>query len=172
MSAETLPVRPLEAESFAPFGDVIETRNAEHYPINNGTTERFHDLARLDTHDGNGRSIVSIFVGQPFTAPIGISMMERHPLGSQVFMPLTANPYLVVVAGETGEGGPASPAAFLATHDQGVNYAKGVWHHPLLSLNCMSRFLVIDREGEGQNLEERNYPGAGYIINSLPELPV
>lgn len=150
--------RPLTREAFAPFGDVIECEGARHFPINGGTTERFHDLARIEPGEG-GRAIVSIFRGQPRNFPLTISMMERHPLGSQAFVPLNGHAYLVLVA-EAGanDAVPGALHAFLAQGNQGVNYGIGVWHHPLLAMGEISDFLVIDRQGDGGNCDEIQLP--------------
>lgn len=142
---------PLTAAAFAPFGDVVET-GADPVMINNGTTERHHDLAKVDLLGQGAHPLINIFRGQPFTSPVEITMMERHPLGSQAFMPVGDRPYLVVVAPDEN-GAPGDPVAFLA-RKQGVNYRANVWHHPLISLETVSDFLVVDRGGEGVNLEE------------------
>ncbi len=142
---------PLTAAAFAPFGDVIEA-GTDPVMINNGTTERHHDLAIVDLLGKGARTLVNIFRGQPFQPPVEIKMMERHPLGSQAFMPLSDRPYLVVVAPDEN-GAPGAPVAFLA-QGQGVNYRADVWHHPLISLEAVSDFLVVDRGGDGINLEE------------------
>jgi ureidoglycolate lyase len=148
-----LLVEPLTREAFRPFGDVIGTEGARHFPINDGTAERYHDLARLDLSAGGGRPILSLFRAQPRRFPLRLTIIERHPLGSQAFMPLASRPYLVVVA-PPGEAPPASDLrAFAVTQGEGVNYAPGVWHHPLLALEKESDFLVIDREGPGDNCE-------------------
>ena len=149
-----LPVRALSAQAFAPFGEVLACEGARHYPINEGTTERYDDLARIDAGP-QGRVVVSIFRGQPRPFPLPITMMERHPLGSQTFMPLRDTPYLVVVAEPgTPPSAPGRLHAFLARGDQGVNYAPGVWHHPLIALDQVSDFLVIDRRGAGRDCDE------------------
>lgn len=154
----TLRPRPLTPEAFRPFGEVIQCAGADHFPINGGNTERFHDLARIDPGPG-GRAIVSIFRGQPRAFPFPIAMVERHPLGSQAFVPLGGRPYLVVVAETSGdEGTPGALHAFVAQGDQGVNYGPGVWHHPLLALGEVSDFLVIDRQGAGPNCDEVMLP--------------
>jgi ureidoglycolate lyase len=155
-----LRVEPLDAAAFAPFGDVIAASNARRrYPINDGTTERFHDLAHIDVLDG-GRAVLSVFRAEPRTFPIRIAMLERHPLGSQAFVPLDpALRYLVVVA----TAADATPRAFLACNGQGVNYAPGTWHHPLLALDRESDFLVIDREGDGHNCDELRLASAWHI---------
>src|SRR5699024_6104509 len=108
------------------------------------STERYHDLAKLDP-GADGKIIVSIFRGQARSLPIKISMMERHPLGSQAFIPMGTEPYLVVVARPETKPTIADLEVFYCTSEQGVNYAKGVWHHPLLALNQTSDFLIIDR---------------------------
>ncbi|MBS1210174.1 MAG: ureidoglycolate hydrolase [Proteobacteria bacterium] len=149
-----LSVEPLTHAAFQPFGEVIEASEAvPHYLINAGNTERYHDLTRLDPGP-DGKLIASIFRGQPRALPFTVAMMERHPLGSQTFMPLSGRPYLVVVAAP----GPAPTTtglhAFLAQGHQGITYAKGVWHHPLLALTAVSDFLVLDRSGPGPNCDE------------------
>lgn len=146
---------PLTAAAFAPFGDVIET-GADPVMINNGTTERHHDLAKVDLIGQGAHTLINIFRGQPFTLPVEIRMMERHPLGSQAFMPLSDRPYLVVVALDEN-GSPGEPVAFLA-ESRGVNYRANVWHHPLISLEAVSDFLVVDRGGNGVNLVEADIP--------------
>ncbi len=161
--ARKISVRPLSKAAFAGFGDVIETRGVKQLLINAGTTTRFHDLAAIDVTDQDGRPIISIFRGQPFAFPVEITMMERHPLGSQVFFPLANRPFLVVVAPDE-DGRPGTPLAFLAAGDQGVNYAKNTWHHPLLALDAVSDFLVVDRGGASDNLEAFNYPGKTFAI--------
>lgn len=150
---------PLSAEAFAPFGDVIETKGAEILSINEGTTQRFHDLAAVETGDG-GHTLISIFRGQPRAQPIAIKMMENHPLGSQAFVPMTPASYLVVVAPAGPAPGTDDLAAFSAAGDQGVNYRAGVWHHPLLVLKADHDFVVIDRGGAGNNLEEYRFSDA------------
>jgi ureidoglycolate lyase len=154
-------LQPLTRNDFAPFGDVISVAGAHHYPINVGTTERYHDLARLEAIGPSARQLISIFRGQPRNLPMQIAMMERHPLGSQAFFPLQAEPWIVVVAPDES-GKPGTPVAFRVEPDEGglrgVNYRRNVWHHALIALEKASDFLVVDRGGEGNNLEEYSYP--------------
>jgi ureidoglycolate lyase len=156
MTLETplrLTIEPLTRDAFAPFGDVIQADDAaRHFPINDGNTERYHDLARIDP-GADGRAIVSIFRGQPRAMPFTVSMMERHPKGSQAFVPLSGRPYLVVVADRDSTPAVDDLRVFLCRGDQGVNYARGVWHHPLLALDEVSDFLIIDRAGPGDNCD-------------------
>jgi ureidoglycolate lyase len=155
MSARIARVESLTREAFAPFGDVIEASDAvRHFPINGGTTERYHDLANIEV-DAAGRAIVSLFRAQPRALPFTVTMLERHPLGSQAFMPLNGRPYLVAVAARGESFGASDVRVFLARGDQGVNYAAGVWHHPLLALGEPGDFLVVDRAGPGANCDER-----------------
>ncbi|HXH01935.1 MAG TPA: ureidoglycolate lyase [Candidatus Competibacteraceae bacterium] len=150
-----LCTEPLTREAFAPFGDVIETEGRDAFLINWGRTQRFHDLARVEIEGPDARPLINIFRSQPWALPVEIRMLERHPLGSQAFMPLSEEPFLVVVAppGETFSA--ADIRAFLTNGRQGVNYARGTWHHPVLALNRMSDFLVVDRGGPGHNCDER-----------------
>ncbi|MEM6850364.1 MAG: ureidoglycolate lyase [Pseudomonadota bacterium] len=146
--------QPLTQAAFAPFGDVISVETAEtRMGINQGHCVRHHDLAAIDASEADGRAGVSIFRAQPIPPPVPITMMERHPLASQAFMPLSGRDYLVVVA-PAGPLDAAAIRAFRARGDQGVNYARGVWHHFLLALDAPSDFLVIDRIGSGDNLDE------------------
>ncbi|WP_430473999.1 ureidoglycolate lyase [Thalassospira lucentensis] len=154
-----LSVEHLTPDAFAPFGEVISIATArDSYPINLGTTTRFHDISRVDVADGDGAPIISIFRGTPRPKPIEIKMMERHPLGSQAFMPLSAQRFLIVVAAGTDTPKPEDLRAFLSDGTQGVTYAKNVWHHPLLVLEEDSDFLIVDRSGPGENLNEIDLP--------------
>ncbi|WP_322029877.1 ureidoglycolate lyase [Paraburkholderia sp. J76] len=157
LTRATLAVEPLTREAFAPFGDVIELAGAKQIPINLGTTIRFHDLAKVDVTDESGRTLVNLFRGQPRELPFEVKMLERHPLGSQAFVPLNDKPYLVVVA-PAGDLDVTQIRAFVSRGWQGVNYAKGVWHHPLIALDEVSDFIVVDRGGEGLNLNEQDLP--------------
>jgi len=143
-----MKIEALTKAGFAPFGEVIEIDGAQHYPINQGYAERFNDLASVDAEAVN----VSIIIANPRPKPIAITLMERHPLGSQIFYPLQDRPWLVLVCGDPKDRN--SFRAFSATGRQGVNYARNTWHHPLLVLEAESRFLVVDRKGPGANLEE------------------
>lgn len=151
----TLTIEPLTREAFAPFGDVIELAGAKQIPINLGTTIRYHDLAKVDVSDEGGRTLVNLFRGQPRELPFEVKMLERHPLGSQAFVPLYDKPYLVVVA-PAGDLDVTQIRAFVSRGWQGVNYAKGVWHHPLIALDEVSDFIVVDRGGDGLNLNEQD----------------
>ena len=138
---------PLSAEAFTPFGKVIEADPTKAVEINSGFTTRYHALAKVAV--GEGAAILSLFHGQP--RPLEIDMLERHPLGSQAFMPLEGRKWLSVVA-ETPDVDACR--AFICNGDQGVQYNAGTWHFPLLVLEQPQRFLVVDRIGEGDNLEE------------------
>jgi ureidoglycolate lyase len=143
---------PLTKAGFASFGDVIEIGGAARSSINQGFAERFNDLARLDVAAEGGSVNVSIVFANPRPMPIAIKLMERHPLGSQIFYPLQDRPWLVLVCADPGDE--SSFRAFTASGRQGVNYARNTWHHPLLVLDADSRFLVVDRKGAGNNMEE------------------
>jgi len=151
---KALVIEPLTRSAFAPFGDVVELEGARQIPINLGTTMRYHDLAHIDVADAGGRPLVNVFRGEPRRLPFEVTMLERHPLGSQAFIPLSDRPYLVVVA-PAGVLDDDKIRAFVTRGWQGVNYAKGVWHHPLIALEVQSDFIVIDRGGEGHNCDER-----------------
>lgn len=147
-----LHVEPLTRAAFAPFGEVIEVDSASaRYVVNDGTAIRFHDLVTIDTARDNGQPVVSIFRAQPRVLPFAVSLLERHPLGSQAFVPMSPEVSFVVVVAADPD---TPPRAFLAGHGQGINYHRGTWHHPLIALERVSDFLVIDRGGEGDNCDE------------------
>ncbi len=153
----TITPDPLTSDAFSAFGDVIATGSGENRSINDGNTTRYHDLASLDLTEANGRPTVNIFRSNPLPQPLQLTMMERHPLSSQAFYPLSNSAYLVVVA-PAGEFQPDAIRAFIAQGDQGVNYHRGVWHHYSLALGQTSDFLVIDRDGPGENCDEVTLP--------------
>jgi len=149
----TITIEPLTREAFAPFGQVISIEGSDHYLINGGKTERYNDLARVELGGAHARPLISIFRGQPYALPLDLKMVERHPFGSQAFFPLSERPFLVVVATDHA-GIPGTPRAFLTAPGQGVNIAMNTWHGVLTPLGEVSDFLVVDRGGDGNNLEE------------------
>jgi ureidoglycolate lyase len=149
-----LQPEPLTREAFAPFGDVIEARDRDHFTINQGFAERFSDLAKIDTTLEGGATTISIARGAPLPLPITLKLVERHPLGSQIFFPLQDKDWLIVVADAKNQPTPQSLRAFRASGRQGINFARNAWHHPLLMPSPSGEFLIIDRTGPGNNLEE------------------
>jgi len=158
----TILAQPLTRAGFAAFGDVLDTETDSHYPINAGLTERFHALARPQAIGPEGHVLINIFKAKGYRFPLQLAMVERHPLGSQAFMPLQGRPYLVAVA-PAGDFDAARVRVFRAAAHQGVNYAKGTWHHFLLAQEAESDFLVVDREGPGENLDEVELGEADWI---------
>lgn len=166
----TIVIEPLDRERFAPFGQVIETAGAHHFPINAGMTERYHDLARIELGGPHARPLISIFRGQPYPLPLTLELMERHPLGSQAFYPLGNRPFLVIVAPDDHDI-PARPRAFLTAPGQGVNIAMNTWHGVLTPLEAASDFLVVDRGGDGNNLQEYSFPEPYRVVIGSRPLP-
>lgn len=150
-----IAIEPISAEAFAPFGDLIEAAGAPDRIINQGLCGRFHDRAKLDFGAvTNGRAGVSLFRAEPRALPLRLEMMERHPEGSQTFVPMSLDAFLVVVAPDAG-GAPGRPRAFRTAPGQAVNIHRGAWHGVLTPLAPPGLFAVIDRIGDGANLEER-----------------
>ncbi len=146
-----LKIAPLTAKKFALFGDVIEADGAPDKFINQGLCGRHHDLAQLEFI--SGQAGVSVFDAQPRKLPYVLEMVERHPSGSQTFLPMTQHPFLVIVAPDE-QGKPGLPQAFLTQAGQGINYHRNTWHGVLTPLHAPGLFAVVDRIGEGPNLEE------------------
>ncbi|POO58142.1 ureidoglycolate lyase [Agrobacterium rosae] len=164
---EFLEILPLTRQAFAPFGDVIEADPASMRIINGGNTERYHALGSPDVTGEGARVVMNLFRGKARQFPYDVDMMERHPLGSQSFTPLSGKPFLVVVSDDE-HGKPGKPKVFLARADQGVNYHRNVWHHPLMAIGSTSDFLVVDRDGPGNNLEEFFFNQPYFISEPTP----
>jgi ureidoglycolate lyase len=149
-----ITVQPLTREAFAPFGQVLDAEGWENrYLINNGKCERCHDIATAEATGTDARTILSIFKGTPYSFPLKLTMVERHPFGSQAFMPLSPRPFVVIVAPDTPDG-PGEPQAFITRPGQGVNYPANLWHGVLTPIREQQDFLVVDRAGFEKNLEE------------------
>lgn len=149
-----LNAQPLTPEDFAPFGDVIDSRVADYFPINAGRTRRYHDLARIEILRDGAIPLLSLMVSQPVTTPLELGFLERHPLGSQAFVPIDGARFLVVVAPAGEAIDPTEVRAFVTDGRQGVNYRAGVWHAVQSVLDRAGEFVVIDRGGPGNNCDE------------------
>lgn len=147
----TLRPLPLTAEAFAPFGDVLEAAG-DFRLINAGLCQRHHDRAKLD-FGPDARAGISIFKAELRTLPYEFDLIERHPEGSQAFLPMSADPFLVIVAA----GPTATPQAFLTNGAQGINLHRGTWHGVLTPLHGPGLFAVVDRIGMTPNLEEHRF---------------
>ena len=156
MTERVIRAEPLTSEAFAPFGAVIEARGEPSFQINQGMCDRFHDLARVEIADAEGAPGISIGWGRPYTLPLELRMVERHPKGSQAWIPMEGDPFLVVVAPDA-DGVPGRPQAFLTSQGQGVNYRCGTWHGVLTPLVRPQHFLIVDRVGPGTNLAEHHF---------------
>lgn len=153
METLTLTAQPLTAAAFAPYGDVIEADGSAQ-AMNQGFGQRYQDLARIEVDAQGGRPAVSIVACIPEQVPVSLRLMERHPLGSQIFVPLDGQRYLVVVAPAGDAPEPADLRAFVAGGRQGVNYHRGTWHHPMIALDGSCRFIEFHRAGPGPNCDE------------------
>ncbi|MBO0346208.1 ureidoglycolate lyase [Roseibium sp. CAU 1637] len=151
--SQSIKTEPLTAEAFAPYGEVLQVAGEPDKLINQGLCGRYHDLAGLDFIGDGARAGISIFRSQKRQLPYRLEMLERHPLGSQAFLPMTHQPFLVIAAPDDG-GKPGRPRAFLTELGQGINFARNVWHGVLTPLSDPGLFAVVDRIGDGDNLEE------------------
>jgi ureidoglycolate lyase len=152
--------RPISKENFSKFGDIITTKDIKPIDINNGYAKRYDGVANLNTSNENGETTISIFSALKREFPMKIDMMEKHPLGSQAFIPMKETTFLCFVAPESQKPDLTKIESFIIHRGIGINYKPGIWHFPLISTEDMN-FLVIDRKGSGdnlviENLEENN----------------
>lgn len=159
MKVTKLIARPLEKEAFAQFGDVIEIDQATHFPINDGGVERYHDLAKIDVDFQNGgRPIVSYFkTNRASKLPHSFNLVERHPKGSQAFIPMFEAPVILVVGPRGDALNSNALKAFVTNGKQGFNFHAGVWHMPFISDKQGRLCLVVDRAGQGNNCDELKF---------------
>ena len=148
------PVK-ISKENFTNYGDLISTNNVKPIDINNGYAKRFDNLADINTSKDQGKTIVSIFSALKRNFPMKIDMMEKHPLGSQAFIPMKETTFLAFVAPQNNKPEIEKVESFIIPPGIGINYKPGIWHFPLISTENMN-FLVVDRQGPGNNLVIEN----------------
>ena len=153
-----ITIKPIKItkKNFSKFGELIDTKKRKPIIINNGYAKRFHDLGKINTSSKTGNPTISIFSAKKRSFPMKIDMMEKHPLGSQAFMPMKETTFLVFVAPKGKKPDINKIKSFIVPKQTGVNYKPGIWHFPLISINNMN-FLVIDRKGKGNNLIIHNF---------------
>ena len=151
MTQLTIKPKPITKENFKKFGDMITTTDIKPIEINNGYAKRYDGIANLNTQKKNGESTLSIFSALKRSFPMKIDMMEKHPLGSQAFIPMDDTKFLVFVAPKGDKPDINKIKSFVVPKQTGVNYNPGIWHFPLISMKNMN-FLVVDRKGKGNNL--------------------
>lgn len=154
----TLTATPLTAQAFAPYGEVLEA-TGDFRLINDGWCQRHHDRAGLD-FGAEGRAGISVFQARPRALPYRFDLIERHPDGSQAFLPMTQHPFLVIVS----DGPGALPRAFVTNGAQGINLRRGTWHGVLTPLQAPGLFAVVDRIGATPNLEEYRDPDGWTVL--------
>ena len=155
MTEKIIKPIPITKENFSKFGDMITTENIKPLEINNGYAKRFDEIAEIDTSSENGETTISIFSALKRSFPMKIDMMEKHPLGSQAFIPMKETTFLTLVAPEGEKPDIEKIESFIVPKGIGVNYKANVWHFPLISTEDMN-FLVVDRKGSGDNLVIEN----------------
>ena len=153
MDGKLIEIKPLESNKIAHLADVIELSDQPSFLINKGMCGRHHDLAKLEFTGKDARPIIRIAESKFFELPWELNFMERHPLGSQAFIPTSDQPFLIVVA-EDKNGSPDKPMAFITNGVQGINYHRNTWHGILYPLKLDQNFIIFDRDGAGSNLEE------------------
>ncbi len=155
--------KKISKQNFRKFGDLIDTKRKKFININNGYAKRFDNLGNINTGKLKGLSIMSIFAAKKRSFPMNIKMMEKHPLGSQAFIPMNDASFLIFVAPKGKKPKISKIESFVVPKQTGINYKPGIWHFPLISLKNMN-FLVIDRKGKGNNLIIHNFKKEEIIL--------
>ncbi|MDB4084573.1 ureidoglycolate lyase [Candidatus Pelagibacter sp.] len=160
----TVNPKLITKENFSKFGDVVTTDDIKPLEINEGYAKRFDGIANLNTSKDNGETTICIFSALKRSFPMKIDMMEKHPLGSQAFVPMKETTFLVFVAPEGDKPNLSKAEAFIVPPGIGVNYNPGTWHFPLIATEDMN-FLVVDRKGSGDNLVIENLNKEEVLLN-------
>jgi len=160
-----LKPKKINNKNFKKFGDLISTGKTKPININNGYAKRFDNLCKISTSKKNGNTIVSIFSAKKRKFPMDIKMMEKHPLGSQAFIPMKESAFIVFVAPKGKKPNIKKIESFIVPKQTGINYKPGIWHFPLISKKNMN-FLVIDRKGKGNNLVIHNFKKEKVILKN------
>ena len=155
--------KPINKSNFSGFGDVISTKDINPIDINNGYAKRYDNIANLNTSKDNGETTISIFSALKRQFPMKIDMMEKHPLGSQAFIPLKETTFLCLVSPQGDKPDLNQIESFIVPSGIGINYNPGIWHFPLISTEDMN-FLVVDRKGSGNNLIIENLEKENLIL--------
>ena len=163
MTERIIKPKPITRENFSKFGDMITTKDIKPLDINNGYAKRYDDIAKINTSKDNGETTISIFSALKRTFPMKIDMMEKHPLGSQAFIPMKETTFIAFVAPNGDKPDLNKIEAFIIPPGIGINYNPGTWHFPLISTEDMN-FLVVDRKGSGDNLVIENLEDKKIIL--------
>ena len=143
--------KKINKTNFSKFGQIIDTSKKKYFRINNGYAKRYDNLGKINTSLNKGRTIVSIFSAKKRKFPMKVDMMEKHPLGSQAFVPMKETSFLVFVAPKGNKPDLKKIQSFRIPKQTGINLNPGIWHFPLISTKDMN-FLVVDGKGKGNNL--------------------
>jgi len=163
MTEKIITPKKITKDAFSPFGEIISTEGVQPIDINAGYAKRYDNLVNINTSKENGETIVSIFSAIKRTFPMKIDMMEKHPLGSQAFIPMKETTFLVFVSPNGEKPDLNKLESFIIPPGLGINYNPGTWHFPLISTESMN-FLVVDRKGSGNNLVIENLEDKKIIL--------
>lgn len=167
---QTVTAAPLTASAYAPFGAVVEAKATPPRSANHGRAEAWDDLVPLVNARPGARPTASLFRCAPLQgARLEIRWLERHAHSTQLFVPMSARRYLVVVAGGHDAPDLDTLAAFVASGAQAITYAPGVWHHPMVALDASIDFVnFIHVDGSAADCDEVGFdpPVATVVVPS------
>ncbi len=159
--SRSLSAEPIDPARYAPYGAVVSARAREDArSANHGTALAWDALATLESLRGEqARATASLFRCRGFTESVlEVRLLERHPDSTQMFVPMRAGRYLVVVALGADQPDLATLAAFVVAGPRAITYAPGVWHHPMVALDVETDFVnLLFQDGTARDCDERLY---------------
>ncbi|KAL0485128.1 ureidoglycolate lyaseA [Acrasis kona] len=139
--------QPLTAEAFQKYGQVVSVpRGDDGQSANNNTAKRFNFLGNVQNLRSDAKANMCVFRCQPVAMPFHMRMLEKHQYSNQMFSPMNAQRYLVIVSLGGDEPDLQTLAAFVADGTQAINYNAGCWHHPMIALDTTIDFTCFVHE--------------------------
>lgn len=147
-----LHARPLDADSFRPYGLVLAP----------AADRRLELIDELTNTRPAARPRLAMVEAPRLEVPFTATEMEHHAHSAQAFVPIGVSRYFVLVAPAAADGpDPDRIEAFVVDGQVGILYEAGVWHYPMRTLDRPGRFGVltfVDGSSEDQRFVPLDNP--------------